>query len=85
MKRRKRGDEEAWIVGVTSPAGIEAMFEEQASCFAGLAGDPDKEYLAELGARFGVTALGPPLTSSLRAERRITGGDGEARVDVHTE
>ena len=37
-----RGDAEAWIVGVTSPAGIEAMFEEQAAYFAGLAGDPDR-------------------------------------------
>ena len=56
-----RGDEEAWVVGVTSPAGIEAMFEEQAAYFAGLTGPPDREYLAALGARFGVTALGPPL------------------------
>ena len=56
-----RGDEDAWAVGVTSPAGIEAMFEEQAAYFAGLVGPPDREYLAELGARFGVTSLGPPL------------------------
>ena len=56
-----RGDEEAWVVGVTSPAGIEAMFEEQAAYFAGLTGPPDPTYLAELGARFGVTALGPSL------------------------
>ena len=56
-----RGDEEAWIVGVTSPAGIEAMFEEQAAYFAALSGPPDREYLASLGARFGVTSLGPPL------------------------
>lgn len=56
-----RGDEEAWVVGITSPAGIEAMFEEQAAYFAALTGPPDQEYLAELGARFGVTALGPSL------------------------
>ena len=56
-----RGDEEAWVVGITSPAGIEAMFEEQAAYFAGLTGPPDPDYLAELGARFGVTALGPSL------------------------
>ena len=56
-----RGDDEAWVFGVTNPAGIEAMFEEQVAYFAGLTGPPDGEYLAELGARFGVTSLGPPL------------------------
>jgi mannose-6-phosphate isomerase-like protein (cupin superfamily) len=56
-----RGDEEVWAVGVTSPAGIEAMFEEQAAYFAGINGPPDAAYLAELGARFGVTVVGPPL------------------------
>ena len=56
-----RGDEEAWAVGVTSPADIQAMFEEQAAYSAGLTGPPDPAYLAELGARYGVTALGPPL------------------------
>jgi mannose-6-phosphate isomerase-like protein (cupin superfamily) len=56
-----RGSEPAWVVGITSPAGIEAMFEEQAAYFAALAGPPDEEYLRELGARFGVTTLGPPL------------------------
>jgi mannose-6-phosphate isomerase-like protein (cupin superfamily) len=56
-----RGDEEAWVVGVTSPADIHAMFEEQSAYFAGLSGPPDPAYLAELGARFGVTSLGPPL------------------------
>ncbi len=56
-----RGDEEVWAVGVTSPAGIEAMFEEQAAYVAGLEGSPDRAYLAELGARFGVTVVGPPL------------------------
>ena len=56
-----RGDEDAWVLGVTSPAGIEAMFEEQAAYFAGLTGPPDPEYLTQLGARFGITSLGPPL------------------------
>ena len=56
-----RGDEEVWAVGVTSPAGIEAMFEEQAAYFARLDGPPDPVYLAELGAQFGVTVVGPPL------------------------
>jgi mannose-6-phosphate isomerase-like protein (cupin superfamily) len=56
-----RENEPAWVVGITSPAGIEAMFEEQAAHLAGLKGPPDREYLAALGARFGVTSLGPPL------------------------
>ena len=56
-----RGDDEVWVVGVFSPAGIEGMFEEQAAYFAGLAGPPDPAYLADLGARFGVTVVGPPL------------------------
>jgi mannose-6-phosphate isomerase-like protein (cupin superfamily) len=56
-----RGGEPAWVVGITSPAGIEAMFEEQAAYFAGLSGPPDNDYLSSLGARFGVTSVGPPL------------------------
>ena len=56
-----RSDEPAWVVGITSPAGIEAMFEEQAAYFDGLAGPPDGDYLRSLGARFGVTSVGPPL------------------------
>jgi uncharacterized RmlC-like cupin family protein len=56
-----RSEEEAWVVGVTSPADIQAMFEEQAAYFASLKGPPDPAYLAGLGARFGVKSLGPPL------------------------
>jgi hypothetical protein len=37
------------------------MFEEQAAYFASLQGPPDHAYLAELGARFGVSVVGPPL------------------------
>jgi mannose-6-phosphate isomerase-like protein (cupin superfamily) len=56
-----RGDEEVRCVGVTSPAGMRALFEEQAAYFASLQGLPDHSYLAELGARFGVSVVGPPL------------------------
>lgn len=56
-----RGDKEVRCIGVTSPAGIEAMFEEQAAYFASLQGPPDHSYLAELGARFGVSVVGPAL------------------------
>ena len=56
-----RGDEEAWVVGVTTPSALQAMFEEQIAYFSGLTGPPDQEYLTGLLARFGVTTLGPPL------------------------
>ena len=56
-----RGDEEAWVVGMTMPAEIHAMFREQASYFARLTGPPDQEYLDELLTRYGITRLGPPL------------------------
>ena len=51
----------ALAIPSASPAGIEAMFEEQAAYFASLQGPPDHSYLAELGARFGVSVVGPPL------------------------
>ena len=37
------------------------MFAEQVAYFASLTGPPDEGYLKDLGARFGVTPLGPPL------------------------
>jgi hypothetical protein len=51
------------------------MFEEQAAYFASLQGPSDHSYLAELGARFGVSVVGPPagrvaiLTSMRRRDR----------------
>ena len=47
--------------GVITPSGLEGMFAETAAYFAGLAGPPDPQVLAEIGARYGVTALGPGL------------------------
>ena len=55
------GDEPVWALGVTTPGGLEGMFEEQAAYFAGLRGEPDPERIKEIGDRYGVTALGPPL------------------------
>ena len=55
------GDEPAWALGVTTPAGLEGMFEEQAAYFAGLRGQPDPDRVREIGARYGVRAVGPPL------------------------
>jgi mannose-6-phosphate isomerase-like protein (cupin superfamily) len=57
------GDEPAWIFGTTTPAGLEAMFAEQAAYFDRLDGPPDPSRIREIGDRYGVRALGPPLTT----------------------
>jgi hypothetical protein len=38
------------------------MFAEQARYFSTLSGPPDPGTIAEIGARYGVTHLGPPLS-----------------------
>lgn len=58
------GDEPVWAFGVTTPAGLEGMFEEQAAYFAGLNGPPDPERIREIGDRYGVRNLGPPLDAT---------------------
>lgn len=55
------GEEPAWAFGTTTPGGLEGMFEEQTAYFASLVGPPDPARVAAIGARYGVTALGPPL------------------------
>ena len=55
------GDDPAWALGVTTPAGLEGMFEEQAAYFASLEGEPDPDRIRDIGARYGLRALGPPL------------------------
>jgi mannose-6-phosphate isomerase-like protein (cupin superfamily) len=47
--------------GVITPAGLEGMFRETEAYLASLAGPPDPQELSEIGARYGVTALGPGL------------------------
>ena len=54
-------DEPVWTFGTATPAGLEGMFAEQADYFAQLAGPPDPERVREIGDRYGVRALGPPL------------------------
>jgi mannose-6-phosphate isomerase-like protein (cupin superfamily) len=49
------------VVGVTVPAGLEGMFAEQGAYFASLRGEPDPAAIAEIGARYGVTVVGPPV------------------------
>lgn len=58
------GDEPVWAFGVTTPAGLEGMFEEQAAYFATLQGPPDPHVIEGIGARYGVRSLGPPLETS---------------------
>lgn len=55
-------DGPAWVFGTISPAGLEGMFAEQAKYFASLAGPPDESRIEEIGARWGVTRIGPPLS-----------------------
>ena len=47
--------------GVITPAGLEGMFRETEAYFANLLGPPDPQALSDIGARYGVTALGPGL------------------------
>lgn len=54
-------DEPVWALGVTTPSGLEGMFAEQSEYFASLQGPPDPERIREIGNRYGVRALGPPL------------------------
>lgn len=56
-------DEPAWVFGTITPAGLEGMFAEQADYFAGLQGPPDPDRIREIGDRYGVRALGPPLAT----------------------
>lgn len=56
-------DEPAWAFGVTTPAGLEGMFAEQSEYFGSLQGPPDPERIREIGDRYGVRALGPPIST----------------------
>jgi mannose-6-phosphate isomerase-like protein (cupin superfamily) len=54
-------DAPARTVGVITPAGLEGMFRETHEYLSSLSGPPDPARLAEIGAAYGVTALGPGL------------------------
>lgn len=56
------GQEPVWAFGTTTPAGLEGMFEEQAAYFASLSGPPAEDVVDQIGARYGVRRVGPPLT-----------------------
>jgi mannose-6-phosphate isomerase-like protein (cupin superfamily) len=55
------GDETVHVLGVTTPAGLEGMFQEQADYFAGLTTPPDPDRIREIGERYGLRGLGPPI------------------------
>jgi mannose-6-phosphate isomerase-like protein (cupin superfamily) len=55
------GTDPVHVVGVTVPAGLEGMFAEQAAYFTALKGPPDPAAIAEIGGRYGVTVVGPPI------------------------
>jgi mannose-6-phosphate isomerase-like protein (cupin superfamily) len=55
------GDVVVRVLGVTTPAGLEGMFAEQAEYFSTLTGPPDEQRIAEIGARYGVRVVGPGL------------------------
>lgn len=54
-------DEEVQVFGTIVPGGLEEMFAEQAAYFAGLTGPPDEAEIDAIGARYGVTRVGPPI------------------------
>lgn len=60
------GDEPVWAFGTTTPAGLEGMFEEQAAYFASLSGPLDEDVMEEIGTRYGVRRVGPPLSRGPR-------------------
>jgi len=51
------------VVGAIVPAGLEGMFAEQAAYFASLSGPPDETEIGAIGAKYGVTIVGPPLVA----------------------
>ena len=55
------GQDPVWAFGVTTPAGLEGMFAEQAEYFGSLSGPPDLDRIREIGDRYGVRALGPGI------------------------
>lgn len=49
------------VVGMAVPAGLEGMWAEFAAYFETLSGSPDQVVLDEIGQRYGITVVGPPI------------------------
>lgn len=49
------------VVGTVVPAGLEGMWAEYAGYFDTLQGPPDQAALDEIGQRYGITVVGPPI------------------------
>jgi quercetin dioxygenase-like cupin family protein len=54
-------DEPTTIVGIVTPGHLSEMFREQDAYLRDRAQPPEPEVLHEISARYGVTAVGPPL------------------------
>lgn len=52
------------VIGMIVPSGLEKMFIEQAKYFSELTGPPDPERVDEIGSRYGVKVIGPPIDVS---------------------
>lgn len=55
-------EEPVRVLGMIVPSGLEGMFIEQAEYFAGLSGPPDPVRIDEIGSRYGVKVVGPPIS-----------------------
>jgi mannose-6-phosphate isomerase-like protein (cupin superfamily) len=55
------GREPVRVVGMAVPAGLEGMWAEFSAYFASLKGPPDQPALDEIGTRYGITVIGPPI------------------------
>ena len=49
------------VLGMIVPGDLEAMFVEQSAYFRSLQGPPDPGVVDEIGQRYGVTVVGPPV------------------------
>jgi mannose-6-phosphate isomerase-like protein (cupin superfamily) len=57
------------VIGLITPAGLEGMFEDIGAYLQTLAGPPDPARIAQIGERYGVKSVGPPIdVSSAEAE-----------------
>lgn len=49
------------VIGFITPAGLEGMFEETGAYLRSLSGPPDPAHIAQIGERYGVKSVGPPI------------------------
>ena len=49
------------VVSIAVPAGLEGMWAEFTAYFEALQGPPDEAALGQIGQRYGITVIGPPI------------------------